>query len=110
MPKPPKVPQPGRRSCSVPGRQNTTRSTRMRNVEQNVPPMDTEVEVGPALGGSATAQDPNPSCLAVAVAGVMMLRAKHCAKDGAIGVVMTKGNVIAGISLSFLFDSGAVNR
>lgn len=38
-----------------------------------------------------------------------MLHAKHCVKDGATGVVMTKGNVIVGMSLSFLFDSGAVD-
>lgn len=106
MPKPPK---PGQRSCSVPGRPATIRSTRMRNVEKTVLRMDTDMEVGRALGIGATARVPNRPCLAGAARGVMMLHAKLCVKDGATGVVMTKGNVIVGMSLSFLFDSGAVD-
>eukprot|EP00435_Cladocopium_sp_Y103_P016300 s3832_g4.t1 len=104
-------PKPSQKSSSaVPGQHATIRSTRMRNAEQPVPPTDTDMEVGLALGRGATARVPNPSCLAVAAGGVMMLHAKHCAKDVATGVVMTKGNVIVGMSLSFPFDSGAVEH
>ena len=73
-----------------------------------MPPMDTGMEVGLASGVSATARVPNPPCLAVVAGEMMMLHAKHCVKDVATGVVMTKGNVIVGMSLSFPFASGAV--